>query len=140
MLSVAKKVKVDYAHALSKYNGKCRNIHGHTSTIICYFTGHLKYDTGMIVDFTILKEILNKTLVDVIDHSLILNEYEPKSLIEELKNRSEKILLLPFEPTSERLVLYFYDKISEECKKYDIYLTRIEWHETEGSFAVYEPK
>lgn len=138
MLTIAKKIKIDYSHALYNYVGKCNNIHGHTSTIICYFNGEQDNNTGMIIDFGILKNILNKVIVDRFDHSLILNSSESNYFIEFMKIRSKKIVTLPFEPTAENFVKYIATELQKEIEKYNIRLVKIELYETENNFVVYE--
>ena len=40
----------DSAHFLARYNGKCRNIHGHRWRVVIEIAGE-NLDDGMVVDF-----------------------------------------------------------------------------------------
>ena len=74
------KASFDAAHFLWKYEGKCRNIHGHRWNVVAKIKSQeLEQEgqtRGMVVDFGNLKKDLKK-LCDSFDHSLI---YETGSL------------------------------------------------------------
>ncbi len=69
---VAKKIDFDAAHRLPGYVGKCGNLHGHRWTIELAVDGPVNPDTGMVADFTILKNFL-EGIKEELDHKL-LNE------------------------------------------------------------------
>ena len=77
------KASFDAAHFLWKYEGKCRNIHGHRWNVAAKIKSQELVQEGqtrgMVVDFGNLKKDL-KILCDYFDHSLI---YETGSLKEE---------------------------------------------------------
>ncbi|MDI6732777.1 MAG: 6-carboxytetrahydropterin synthase QueD [Planctomycetota bacterium] len=50
------------AHHLRNYHGKCEKLHGHNYDVEVYVQGNKLDKTGMLIDFTILKSILEKTL------------------------------------------------------------------------------
>ena len=68
------KASFDAAHFLWKYEGKCRNIHGHRWNVVAKIKSQeLEQEgqtRGMVVDFGNLKKDL-KVLCDYFDHSLI---------------------------------------------------------------------
>ena len=68
------KASFDAAHFLWKYEGKCRNIHGHRWNVVAKIKSQeLEQEgqtRGMVVDFGNLKKDLKK-LCDSFDHSLI---------------------------------------------------------------------
>ena len=74
------KASFDAAHFLWKYEGKCRNIHGHRWNVVAKIKSQeLEQEgqtRGMVVDFGNLKNDL-KVFCDYFDHSLI---YETGSL------------------------------------------------------------
>ncbi len=56
------------AHALRHYQGKCENPHGHNFAVEAVVEGDtLEPDTGMLVDFSLLKREL-KAVLDTLDH------------------------------------------------------------------------
>ena len=51
---------ISAAHHLPNYDGKCANVHGHTWKIEVDIDGSVDKKTGMIVDFSKIKSILDK--------------------------------------------------------------------------------
>jgi len=79
MLSVTKKFDFAYAHKLLGYDGKCKNLHGHTGhleveLISTETTEKLCNYNGMIIDFGDLKRLVNETVIDKLDHHY-LNDF-----------------------------------------------------------------
>ena len=54
-------VKFDFAasHFLTKYHGKCEELHGHNYKLIVTVEGPVK-DDGMVIDFKIIKKIVRQ--------------------------------------------------------------------------------
>ena len=110
IIRITKAFKFEMAHVLKGYDGLCRNIHGHTYELKVTVAGHLVFDKnspklGMVMDFGDLKKIVKEEVVDKYDHSLVLNNKMSESLITELKNNFERIILKDYNPTSEVLML-----------------------------------
>ena len=70
---IGKEFKFNAAHKLPNYNGKCKNLHGHTWKLIISLEGKVNKDTGMIVDFKELKAQVKEQVLDKLDHGY-LNE------------------------------------------------------------------
>ncbi len=107
----------DAAHFLSGYSGKCSNLHGHRWRVVAHIAKDtLNTDTqtrDMVVDFGDFKEIL-KSLVDVFDHMLIIEEGTLKaSTLAALREEGFSWITVPFRPTAERFSKYFYEKLKE---------------------------
>ena len=81
-LRLTKEFRFEGAHALTGYDGKCRHIHGHSYILYVTVKGTPSNPdgtpkSGMLIDFTDLKRIVNDHIIDVFDHSLILRESAP---------------------------------------------------------------
>lgn len=107
--------KIDAAHKLVGYDGPCKNLHGHTWKIEVDIYGSTNPDTGMVVDFRRVKDI-----IDELDHSY-LNE-----IIDETK------------PTAENILLYLWDKIDGELNVENCTLSKLRVYESENSFVEHE--
>ena len=70
MIVVAKKISFDAAHWLPNYEGKCHQMHGHHWVVELAVKGLTGKDSGMVIDFTYLKEFL-KTIEDTFDHKVV---------------------------------------------------------------------
>jgi 6-pyruvoyltetrahydropterin/6-carboxytetrahydropterin synthase len=106
---VTKIFNFNFAHFLPNYKGCCSNLHGHSAKIEVTLYGPIHPDTGMIMDFKVMKNIID----------YILNNTD-KNLNNILEN-----------PTAENLILYLWAKISLELK----FLHRIKLWETDDSFV-----
>lgn len=52
--------KFDAAHRLPNYEGKCKNLHGHTWKVVVDIEGCKNPKTEMIIDFNKLKKTIDK--------------------------------------------------------------------------------
>jgi len=137
MIRITKEFKFEMAHALHEYDGLCKNIHGHSYRLWVTVKGKVKNDQGhtkdgMVMDFGVLKEIVKPEIVDKYDHSLVLNANSPHAKID--LSAFEKVFLLPYQPTSENLVLDFANHIKSRLPK-NISLCKVVLSETATSFA-----
>lgn len=123
----------DSAHFLARYNGKCRNIHGHRWRVVIEIAGE-NLDDGMIVDFTDIKAAL-KALTDNLDHSLVMEKDTLKSQTYEcLVDEGFRIMIMDFRPTAENFAKYFFDEIKN--KGFNIRAAEV--YETPNNCARYE--
>ena len=121
---ITKKFRFEAAHALFSYDGKCKNIHGHNYNLFVTVIGKpisnpKNVKLGMVMDFGDLKKIVNTTIVDKFDHSLIVNENSPhKQLAETLIENGHKIVFTNYQPTIEEMVVDFSKNIRKSSKRY----------------------
>lgn len=104
------------SHALLNYDGKCRNIHGHSYKLEVTVIGepfsekgHPK--DGLLIDFGDLKEIVNKEIIDIFDHTLIIQKEYSNELLQALDNSFERVLYVNYQPTCENLIIDFANKL-----------------------------
>ena len=123
----------DSAHFLARYNGKCRNIHGHRWRVVIGIAGE-NLDDGMVVDFTDIKAAL-KALTDNLDHSLVMEKDTLKPQTYEcLVDEGFRIMIMDFRPTAENFAKYFFDEIKN--KGFNIRAAEV--YETPNNCARYE--
>jgi len=139
-IRITKLFSFETGHALYGYDGKCRNVHGHSYKLsVTVFgspisdTTHVKH--GMVIDFSDLKKIVKEEIVDVFDHATVFNKNTPHvELAKELKDRGHNVLLVAYQPTSEMMVIDFAEKIKKRLPG-DIQLHSLRLQETETSYA-----
>ena len=138
-IRVTKKFVFDMAHALYGHDGPCKNIHGHTyhlhATILGIAnneTGHPK--NGMVIDFTDLKDLVKKEITNHFDHALVLNGDSPHKNIDVLHQQFDKIILVPFQPTCENLIIEMKNRLIPHLSG-DQQLISLKLEETPTSFA-----
>ena len=89
---------------------------------------------GMVMDFGDLKKIVNEEIIDHYDHAFIINHNMPQDFIDEVRRNYERIIVLPYQPTTELMLIDFSKKIKSRLPE-GIQLVKIFLKETEGSFA-----
>ena len=139
-IRITKQFAFETGHALYGYDGKCKNVHGHSYELSVTVIGtpisdtnHVKY--GMVIDFGDLKKIVNKEIVDVFDHATVFNKNTPHvELAKELSDRGHNVLLVDYQPTSEMMVIDFAQKIQSLLPDH-IQLYSLRLQETRTSYA-----
>lgn len=139
-IRITKQFSFETGHALYGYDGKCKNVHGHSYKLSVTVIGkpitdsnNVKY--GMVIDFTDLKKIVREEIVDVFDHATVFNQNTPHiELANELKQREHHVILVDYQPTSENMVIDFAEKIQNRLPS-NIKLHSLRLQETESSFA-----
>lgn len=139
-IRITKQFSFETGHALFGYDGKCRNVHGHSYKLSVTVIGSPIEEKGavklgMVIDFSDLKKIVKEEVVDVFDHATVFNKNTPHiELAKELTNRGHAVILADYQPTSENMVLDFAEKIKARLPK-NITLFSLKLQETDSSFA-----
>ncbi|WP_423406842.1 6-carboxytetrahydropterin synthase QueD [Heyndrickxia sp. MSNUG] len=118
---VSKEFTFDSAHHLHAYEGKCKNLHGHTYKVIFGLSGFVD-ERGLMIDFGDIKEIWKSKIEIYLDHKY-LNETLP-----------------PMNTTAENMVVWIYEKMAGALlERQDLYDgARVEFvrlYETPTSYA-----
>jgi len=139
-IRITKQFSFETGHALFGYDGKCKNVHGHSyklsvTVIGTPITDRNNVKFGMVIDFTDLKKIVKEEIVDEFDHATVFNKTTPHlELATELKNRGHHVILVDYQPTSENMVIDFSEKIKNRLPE-NIALHSLKLQETDSSFA-----
>ena len=131
MYSVIKEIHFSYGHRLVGHAGKCRHVHGHNGRVQIEVAAKKLDQLGMVVDFSEISRSIGKWIDENLDHVLILWDKDP--LVPVLKERGEKILIVPENPTAEFLARWIY----EEAVKIKLPISRVTLWETNDSCASY---
>jgi len=139
-IRITKQFNFEAGHALYGYDGKCKNLHGHSYKLFVTVIGEPIKDAnnvkfGMVIDFGDLKKIVNEEIVDVFDHATVFNKNSPHlELAKELKKREHHVILVDYQPTTEMMVIDFAAKIKNRLPQ-EIQLHSIKLQETDSTFA-----
>ncbi|RID86993.1 6-carboxytetrahydropterin synthase QueD [Peribacillus asahii] len=95
---VSKEFTFDAAHHLHCYEGKCKNLHGHTYRVVFGLSGFTD-DRGLMIDFGDIKQIWKDKIEIYLDHRY-LNETLP------LMNT-----------TAENMVVWIYEKMADALRE-----------------------
>ncbi len=111
-LRVTKEFHFEAAHFLPGYDGLCANLHGHSYRLFVTIRGEVLADEqspkdGMVMDFSLLKTIVEREVISVLDHTLVIrNGTSPIAT-----NATMRILQLPLQPTSENLLAWIVSRL-----------------------------
>jgi 6-pyruvoyltetrahydropterin/6-carboxytetrahydropterin synthase len=138
-IRVTKRFHFEMAHTLYNYDGLCRNIHGHTYNLEITLAGEPLNKQGdpkdgMIIDFSVLKEIVRQNVTSKLDHALMVNHLVPPDQIEHLRQTTDRLIIVPFQPTTENIVSYIAAIVQQHLPK-DVKLYSVRLYETLNSFA-----
>jgi 6-pyruvoyltetrahydropterin/6-carboxytetrahydropterin synthase len=140
VIRITKQFSFETGHALYGYDGKCKNVHGHSYRLDVTVIGapiseksNVKF--GMVIDFSDLKKIVKEDIVNVFDHATVFNKNTPHvELAKELKDRGHNVLLVDYQPTSEMMVIDFASKIKRRLPD-NVNLFSLKLQETATSYA-----
>lgn len=140
IVRVTKSFNFETAHALYGYDGKCKNIHGHSYKLFVTVKGQPIEDAsnpkfGMVIDFGDIKKIVKAKVVDWFDHAILLNANSPhKELGEHLTQEGHKVIFTDYQPSCENMLLHMVKLIQGELQS-SVQLQAMRLHETETSYA-----
>jgi 6-pyruvoyltetrahydropterin/6-carboxytetrahydropterin synthase len=123
MFEVTVEAGFSSGHYLRNYKGKCENPHGHNYRVLVTLAGAELDDTGLLLDFKLLKNLL-KPVVEYLDHQMI-NDLAP---------------FTELNPSAENLARYFYDETSLQLQALTagrVHVKDCTVFETDTSFARY---
>lgn len=138
-IRVTKEFSFEMSHALWDYDGRCKNLHGHSYRMFVTLIGSPLNDTanpkhGMVIDFGDLKRIVNQEIVDKYDHTVVLSSRSDHDKISDIPQMFDRMEIVDFQPTCENLVLFFVGKIKKRLPSH-LHLFSLKLHETATSFA-----
>lgn len=110
------------AHRLAGSGGRCENLHGHNFSVELEVGGDRLDDTGMVIDFTILKDVLRGILTDL-DHT-DLNSFPA------FAGQS---------PSSERIAQYIFKRAEELLSGMEVEAASVTVSESGNASATYLP-
>lgn len=148
---ISKEIQFDAGHRVPLHESKCKNPHGHRYRVVAYIEGELITEgpeSGMVRDFSVVKELLMARVHDLYDHGFIVHKDDWKmlnafSMYPDHKyecyrsSNNWKVIVVPFIPTAECLAKEIFDDLESTGL---LNLVKIEVWETPTSCASYGGK
>lgn len=124
------------AHQLPWHGGGCKNLHGHNYRVEIEVTGLIRAinnvpDSGMIIDFGVIKDIYKERVHSVVDHALILGTvplpwYKTLELMAESQGEDDqqdswlgRVAHLPIPvTTAEHIARWIWSEMSEGLQSF----------------------
>ncbi|OYT49224.1 6-pyruvoyl tetrahydropterin synthase [Candidatus Bathyarchaeota archaeon ex4484_231] len=103
----------DSAHYTKGTSEKCLNLHGHTFRLNVEIEGKIDPDTGMVMDFALLKKAVKEVLAEY-DHKMLVSERDADDIsLSGPFRKNVKVINYP-EATTEYLALDIAGKLYEK--------------------------
>lgn len=92
---------------------------------------------GMVMDFTDLKAIVNRLIVNRYDHALVLRQTaQSEALIAAMREKWDRIEITTYQPTCENMIIDFVGMLQKELPSH-VELVELKLYETEKSSATW---
>ena len=140
MIRLTKEFSFESAHALWGYDGKCREVHGHSYRLFVTIKGEPETDKdspklGMVMDCGELKSIVAREITDRLDHSFVMRRTpEAEALAASMESQFTNVVLVDYQPTCENLLADFAARLMRALPK-RVQLHSLRLHETATSYA-----
>jgi 6-pyruvoyltetrahydropterin/6-carboxytetrahydropterin synthase len=139
LIRVTKEFPFEMAHVLWNYDGPCKNVHGHSYRLFVTLSGFPANNqdnpkNGMVIDFSDLKSIVKKQIVNIFDHSVVLSKKIDKEKTEMFNKMFGNTVLVDYQPTCENLVADFAARLAPHLPA-GVKLHSLKLYETATSFA-----
>ncbi len=144
-MQITRRLEFDAGHRIPNHNSQCKHLHGHRYAIEITLSGEIiategASEQGMVMDFSDVKHIAKKQLVDEWDHAFLV--YRNDTRVLEFLNSlpGHKTVVLDVVPTAENLALQAYNILNGAYR--DTYgnhlqLERVRIYETPNNWADY---
>lgn len=142
-MQITTRLEFDAGHRIPCHKSQCRNLHGHRYAIEITLSGDIiqredTSDNGMVMDFSDVKAIARRAVVDVWDHAFLV--YKNDSVVLDfLKSLPDhKTVIMNSVPTAENMAAEAFRILKSEYQ--DTYgnhlkLERVRLYETPNSWA-----
>ena len=139
-IRLTKEFSFEMAHVLEGYDGACSQLHGHSYRLFVTVIGTPNDDPtdpkyGMVMDFGLLKKIVNGAIVDRYDHALVIRATAAnRDFVEALRSRFIRLEVVDYQPTCENMIARFA-ALLQPLLPDRVRLHSLRLHETATSFA-----
>jgi 6-pyruvoyltetrahydropterin/6-carboxytetrahydropterin synthase len=141
-MDVTRRFEWDAAHRLPDHEGLCSNIHGHryAAEVTCSSVDGID-DAGMVVDFSLLKDIIGKFIDEHWDHACLLYGRDKHPAVCAIRESEDmKVYLFTRPPTVEIIVHTLVDIVVHRLAARGLVVTRVKVWETPNCSAEWVPR
>lgn len=141
---ISKAFNFEASHVLPRHPGKCSRLHGHSWVLEVAVLGAIDPTTGFVMDYGELKELVQREIVDQVDHQHL---GAGDILTNQRDYLTPSIIPHNFYPSSENLVVLFSKILLDRLKSLprtpgqpEIELYTVSLKETCTSEAIWFPE
>ncbi len=137
------RLEFDSGHRIPHHQSQCQHLHGHRYAIEVTLSGDIietpgSPRQGMVLDFSDVKKIVRREIVDAWDHAFLV--YHGDRVVLDFLNTlpDHKTVVLPNVPTAENLAVEAFrilEQAYQDCYGNHLRLERVRLFETPNSWA-----
>ncbi len=140
---ITRRLEFDAGHRIPNHASQCRHLHGHRYAIEITLSGKIidtegAAEQGMVMDFSEVKAIAKRVLVDQWDHAFLVYRGD-RAVVDFLATLPEhKTVVLPVVPTAENLAAEAFrilDAAYLDTYGNQLRLERVRLYETPNNWA-----
>ena len=142
-MQITTRLEFDAGHRIPSHKSQCRNLHGHRYAIEITLSGDIiqtenTSESGMVMDFSDVKAIARRSVVDIWDHAFLVyqGDVEVLSFLNTLPNH--KTVVMNTVPTAENMAAEAFRILNNEYRDFygnHLKLERVRLYETPNSWA-----
>lgn len=142
-MHITTRLEFDAGHRIPCHKSQCRNLHGHRYAIEITLSGDIiqqdgASDNGMVMDFSDVKAIARKAVVDVWDHAFLVY-HQDTPVLDFLNSLPEhKTVVMRSVPTAENMAAEAFRILNAEYRDFygnHLKLEQVRLYETPNSWA-----
>jgi len=142
-MQITTRLEFDAGHRIPSHKSQCKNLHGHRYAIEITLSGDIitlenASENGMVMDFSDVKAIAKRAVVNVWDHAFLVYQHDTEILdfLNSLPNH--KTVVFPTVPTAENMAAEAFKILKSEYQ--DTYgnhlkLEKVRLYETPNNWA-----
>jgi 6-pyruvoyltetrahydropterin/6-carboxytetrahydropterin synthase len=142
-MNITTRLEFDAGHRIPCHKSQCRNLHGHRYAIEITLSGDIirqegASENGMLMDFSDVKAIARKALVDMWDHAFLVYKND-RAVLEFLGSLPDhKTVVMDSVPTAENMAAEAFrilDALYRDSYGNHLQLERVRLYETPNNWA-----
>lgn len=142
-MQITTRLEFDAGHRIPSHKSQCRNLHGHRYALEITLSGDIitaenTSEHGMVMDFSDVKAIAKKYVVDVWDHAFLVYQHDKEILAFLNSLDNHKTVIFPTVPTAENMAAEAFKILkSQYLDTYgnQLNLEKVRLYETPNSWA-----
>ena len=142
-MQITTRLEFDAGHRIPCHKSQCRNLHGHRYAIEITLSGDIiknegASENGMVMDFSDVKAIARKSVVDVWDHAFLVYQGDSEVLAFLNSLPDHKTVVMGTVPTAENMAAEAFRILKNEYRDFygnHLKLERVRLYETPNSWA-----
>jgi 6-pyruvoyltetrahydropterin/6-carboxytetrahydropterin synthase len=143
LMHITTRLEFDAGHRIPHHKSQCKNLHGHRYAMEITLSGDIisqdnVSENGMVMDFSDVKAIAKRAVVDVWDHAFLVYQHDSEVLDFLNSMDNHKTVIFPTVPTAENMASEAFRILKDRYQ--DTYgnhlkLEKVRLYETPNSWA-----